>query len=133
MYVDPVPTSTAGIERQTPEKDLHAVPTPRAAGLGSVPKVEIVRIKNVPAPFLIPEHVVNVQLDTPADNILIYQVVDKQSGALVLQVPSAEVLSGIHQSQELLQRIASRGKASTSDVASAPVVKGQEKNNGSKL
>jgi hypothetical protein len=95
--------------------------------------VEIARTQNTPAPFLIPEHEVKVQVDTPADDILIYQVLDKQSGSLVLQVPSAEVLSGIHQSQELLQRIASRGRAATADPASAVVVNREGKNNGSKL
>jgi hypothetical protein len=133
MNVDPVPPSVAGIGRQTPENKQHAVPAPRSAVSGNVAKLEIARTQNIPAPFLIPEHEVNVQVDTPADDILIYRVLDKQSGSLVLQVPSAEVLSGIHQSQELLQRIASRGKVSTSDAASAPVVKEEGKNNGSKL
>ena len=133
MNVDPVPTSVAGIGRQTPENKQHGVPAPRSAVSGNVPKVEIVRPQNIPAPFLIPEHEVKVQVDTPADDILVYQVLDKQSGSLVLQVPSAEVLSGIHQSQELLQRIASRGKASPESAASAAVVNGEGKNNGSKF
>jgi hypothetical protein len=98
-----------------------------------VQKAEIARTQNSPAPSLIPEHEVKVQWDTPEDHIMVYQVVDKQSGALVLQVPSAEVLSGMHQSQELLQRIASRRKASASDAALAAVVKGEGNNNGSKL
>jgi hypothetical protein len=63
---------------------------------------------------------------------MISQVLDKESGALVLQVPSAEVLRGIHQTQELLHRIATRGKVSTSGAASAPVVKVEENNNGNK-
>jgi hypothetical protein len=64
---------------------------------------------------------------------MIYQILDKKSGALVLQVPSAEQLRGVHETQELLRRIAARGKVSTSDEASAPVVKGEGNNNGSKL
>jgi hypothetical protein len=66
-----------------------------------------------------------VQLDMPQDSIIVYKVLDKESGTLVLQIPSAEQLRGIHQTQELLQRIAARGKASTSDEVSAPVVKGR--------
>lgn len=131
MNVDPVQASSAGIEHQTPEKKVHVAPPPPSAASGNTPKAEIARTENSPVPLLIPEHEVKVQPDTLANDIMIYQVLDKQSGALVLQVPSAEVLSGIHQTQELLQRIASRGKVSTSDAAA--VVKGEEKNNGSKL
>lgn len=128
MNVGPVQTSSAGIERQTPEKKLPpALPKPSAVSANG-PKPEIVQTQNSPAPLLIPEHEVKVQWDTPADHIMVYQVLDKQSGALVLQVPSAEVLSGMHQTQELLQRIASRGAS-----ASATTVKEGEKNHGNKL
>jgi hypothetical protein len=133
MSVNPVPNSTAGIERQTPESKLQAVPVPRSAVSGNSPKAEIARPQNVPAPSLFPEHEVKVQLDTLGADVVVYRVLDKQSGDLVLQVPSAEQLRGIQQSQELLQRIAARGRVSTSDAASAPVVKPEEKNNGSKF
>ncbi len=65
--------------------------------------------------------------------IIVYQVLDKQSGALVLQGPSAEQLRGIHQTQELLQQIAARGKDPPSDAAPAPVVKEEGRNNGNKF
>jgi hypothetical protein len=133
MNVDPVPTSAAGIERQTPEKRQQAVPSQRSAVSENVPKAEIARIQNSPVTSLFPEHEVKVQLDTLGADVVVYQILDKQSGDLVLQVPSAEQLRGIHQSQELLQQIAARGKVSTSDAASAPVVKGEGNNNGSKL
>ena len=133
MNVDPVPTSAAGIERQTPERKLQAVPLPKSAVLGNAPNPEIAGTQNSPLSSLFPEHEVKVQLDTQGDDIVVYRVLDKQSGDLVLQVPSAEQLRGIHQSQELLQRIASRGKISTSAVAAAPVVKGEGTNHGSKL
>src|SRR5258708_13076001 len=110
MNVDPVKTSSPGIERQTPENKVHVAPPPLSAASGSAPKVEIARTQNNPVPLLIPEHEVKVQLDTPEDDIVVYQVLDKQSGALVLQVPSAEQLRRIHQTHELLQQIASRGK-----------------------
>lgn len=133
MNIDPVHGSSAGIERQTPDNKLHLVLLPRSADSGNSPKTEIARPENSPIPSLIPEHEVKVQLDTPSDDILVYQVLDKKSGDLVLQVPSAEVLSGIHRSQELLLQIASRGKVLISDSASAAVLKGEGQNNGSKL
>jgi hypothetical protein len=133
MSVNPVPNSTAGIERQTPERKLQAVPIPRSAVSGNSPKAEIVRPQNTPAPSLFPEHEVKVQLDTLGADVVVYRVLDKQSGDLVLQVPSAEQLRGIHQSQELLQLISARGKVSTSDGVSAPVVNQEENNRGSKL
>lgn len=111
MNVSPLPTSTAGIERQTPQRKLQAVPSPRSAVSETVPKAEIARTQNTPAPSLFPEHEVKVQLDTLGADIVVYQVLDKQSGDLVLQVPSAEQLRGIHQSQELLPQIAARGKS----------------------
>lgn len=116
MNVDPVPTSLAGIERQTSERRQHTVPSPRTATSENVPKAEISRIQNSPAPSVFPEHEVKVQLDTPTDGVVVYRVLDKQSGDLVLQVPSAEQLNSMHQSQELLQRIASRGRVPTSTV-----------------
>src|SRR5579863_7541860 len=133
MNVDPVPTNAAGIERQTLEKTPQVVPPSRTAVSENVPKAEIAKTQNIPSPSLFPEHEVKVQLDTQGDDIVVYRVLDKQSGDLVLQLPSAEQLRGIHQSQELLQRIASRGKILTSAVASAPVVKGEGTNHGSKL
>ena len=64
----------------------------------------------LPLQPLIPEYEVKVQLDMPEDSIIVYKVLEKESGAVVLQIPSAEQLRGIHQTQELLQRIAARGK-----------------------
>lgn len=130
MNLDPVPHSAAGIERPTPEKQ-HAVPSPRVVVSENVPKTEISKIQNSPVPSLFPEHEVKVQLDTTGEDVVVYRVLDKQSGDLVLQVPSEAQLRGIHQSQELLQRIAARGKVSASSPAS--VVTGEEKNNGNKL
>jgi hypothetical protein len=127
MNLGPVQSSSPGIERQTPEKKVPGAPSTSSAVSGNGPKLKIVRTQNSPEPLLVPEHEVKVQWDSPADHIMVYKVLDKQSGALVLQVPSAEVLSGMHQTQELLQQIASRGKAS------AATVKEEEKNHGSKL
>ena len=131
MSVDPVQATSPGIERQTPEKKVHAALRPPSAASGNAPKAETAMTQSVSAPLVFPEHEVNVQLDTPTDGILVYRVLDKQSGDLVLQVPSAEQLRGIHQSQELLQRIAARGIAATLDAALAGT--GEGNNNGNKL
>ena len=133
MGVGPVQPGSAGIERPTPEKKVRAAVHPATTEPGKTPKAEIASTQNSPSQILFPEHEVKVQEDTPADHILIYQVLDKETGALVLQVPSSEVLNDVHRSQELLQRIVARGKASASDAAAAPAVKGEEKINGSKL
>jgi hypothetical protein len=132
MSVDPVQATSAGVERQTPEIKVHAAPPPLSAASGNAPKAETATTQSGAATLLIPEHEFKVQLDSATDNIMVYQVLDTKSGALVFQVPSAEVLSGIHQSQELLQQIASRGNAAT-DEATAASVKGEGKNHGSKL
>jgi len=147
MSVDLVQADSAGVgqqlgqraeqqvEHQTPENKLHVAASSQSTASGNAPDAEIATTQSGAVPLLNVEHEVKVQLDSPADDIIVYQVLDTKSGALVLQVPSAEVLSGIHQTQELLQRIASRGKASTStsDEAPAPVVTGEEKNHGNKL
>ena len=138
MRVDPVYASTARIERPTPEKKQHAVPNARNADLGNKSsgnnsKVEIARPGNISVPLAIPEHEVKVIIDTPGNDTLVYQVLDKQSGDVVLQVPSAEKLRGIHESQELLQRIAARAAAPTSGEVSGPVAKVERTTNGNKL
>jgi hypothetical protein len=138
MSVNPVHASTAEIERPSPERKPHAGPNPRNAdsankSLGTNNKVEIVKPRNIPAPLAIPEHEVKVILDTPRNNTLVYQVLDKQSGDVVLQVPSAEQLRGIHESQELLQRIAARARVSIADDTAAPAVKSKGSKNGNQL
>jgi hypothetical protein len=133
MSVDPVHASSAGVERPTPEKKPLVAPPPPRAASGNTPKTETVSKQSTPVPLLIPEHEVKVQLDTAADGIVIYQVLDKQSGNLVLQVPSAEQLRGIHQTQELLQRISARGTPPPAEDGSAPVAREEGKNYGNKL
>lgn len=52
-----------------------------------------------------PEDEVQVQFDkTMNDNILIYQFLDKQSGDVVMQLPSTQVLSIVHEIQAELQK-----------------------------
>lgn len=108
------------------------MPPTRSIDPDSTVKVEISKPKYVPPPLAIPEHEVKIVLDTRDRNTLVYQVLDKQSGDVVLQVPPADQLRGIHESQELLQRIAARGKAAAASQDTAP--KGKEGNdNGNKL
>lgn len=38
MNVDPVQASSAGIERQAPEKKVHVAPRPPSAASGNTPK-----------------------------------------------------------------------------------------------
>jgi hypothetical protein len=133
MNVGPAQNSSPGVDRQTPEKKAPAAPSNSIAVSENGPKVETAKTQNSPVPSLIPEHEVKVQWDTPADQIMVYRVLDKQSGDLVLQVPSAEVLSGMHQTQELLQRIAARGKIPAANASSDGTVKAEEKNHGNKL
>ncbi len=133
MSVDPVQGSSTGIERQTPQTKVHVAPPPPSAVSGNIPKTEIAKGQNTSVPALFPEHEVKVQLDTAEDDIVIYQILDKQSGNLVLQVPSAAELRGIHQTQELLQQVAARGKAASLDGASVPDVTREGNRNGSKF
>ena len=138
MRVDPVYASTAGIERPTPEEKQHAEPNPRRAdqankSSGNNSKLEIAKPRNISAPLAIPEHEVKVIIDAPGHDTLVYQVLDKQTGDVVLQVPSAEQLRGIHESQDLLQRITARAAAPTSGEVSAPVAKVERTTNGNKL
>ena len=111
MNVDPVQATSAEVERQTPEKKVYVAPSLRGTASGNAPKAEIAETQYTPAPSVIPEHEVKLQLDTSSD-IVVYQLLDKQSSALVLQVPSAQQIRDIQQTQELLQRIAARGKVS---------------------
>jgi hypothetical protein len=136
MSIVPVQVSSPGVEHQTRENNKVRTPAPElSAGSGSGPKAEIHKTQISAIPPLIPEHEVKVQWDSPADHTMVYRILDKQSGALVLQVPSAEVLSGMHQTQELLERIASRGKTSTGTAPASATVKekAQEKDHGNKL
>jgi hypothetical protein len=111
MNVDPVQVSSAGIERQTREEKVEVALRPRSAVSGNAPTPEIAETQSTPAPSVIPEHEVKLQLNTSSD-IVVYQVLEKPSGALVLQVPSAQQIRNIQQTRELLQRIAARGERS---------------------
>lgn len=133
MSIDPVPASSTGIELQNPEKKVHAASPPQSAISENAPPGRNGAVQTDSLELLFPEHEVKVQLVTSANDAIVYQVFDKQSGALVLQVPSAAHIRGIQQSQELLQRIASRGRVPPSEAAPLPIAKGEANNNGNKL
>jgi hypothetical protein len=114
MEIGALQAISLGIERPATEQQGHSL-TPVALGTG--PKGEGVKKQSGPIPPLIPEHEVEVQWDKPTDQILIYRIVDKGSGALVLQVPSVEVLSSMHQTREILQKAVSRKAAAVAAVA----------------
>jgi hypothetical protein len=122
MNVDPVQAFSAGIERQTPEKKAYIAPAQQRSASGNAPKAEVAKTENESTPPLIPEHEVKVQLDTSANDVMVYQVLNKKSGSLVLQVPSAEEIRHIQETQELLRRAERR----TSGATAPPVVKGEE-------
>jgi hypothetical protein len=138
MSVDPVHSSSPVIEHTTPQKKQPTALAPRSADSGNRPlasasKVEISKPQSLPVPQLIPEHEVKIVLDSPDNNTLVYQVLDKQSGDVVLQVPSAAQLRGVHDTQELLQRIEARGKTPAANETSAPVTPGEGTTNGNQL
>ena len=63
-----------------------------------------------------PENEVKVQVDKTAnDNILIYQFLDKQSGDVVMQLPSTQVLSIVHEIQAELQKSFAEQSAGQAD------------------
>jgi hypothetical protein len=122
MNVDPVQAFSAGIERQTPEKKVYIAPAQHRSASGNAPKAEVAKTENESTPPLIPEHEVKVQLDTSANDVMVYQVLNKKSGSLVLQVPSAKEIRNIQETQELLRRAERR----TSGATAPPVAKGEE-------
>lgn len=90
----PVPDASAG---QTPSPAVEKTQTER-------PQPAQVSAQSAPLPQF-PEDEVKVQFDkTMNDNVLIYQFLDKQSGDVVRQIPSTQVLSIVHEIQAELQK-----------------------------
>src|ERR1039458_3982479 len=70
-------------EHEVPPEDMvRAAPVPPSAASGNTPKAEIVKPQIAPIQPLIPEHEVQLQLDTAAGDVIVYRVLDKQSGSL---------------------------------------------------
>jgi len=120
MSVDPVQGSSSVIEQPVPDRKQHAASPPKNTDSDATVKVEISQEGATPPPLAIPEHEVKVVLDTRYNNTLVYQILDKQSGDVVLQLPPAEQLRGLQESQELLQRIAARGRSASGGSSFPP-------------
>jgi len=137
MSVGPVRPGSVGPEPPSPDKKVPLPANSASAVAEKTANVETASAQNSPIVPLFPEHEVKVQDDSSTDNVLVYRTVDKKSGDLVVQVPSAEVLKELQENQELVKQLASREKAATR--AAAPVaapgadLKGEGKINGSKL
>lgn len=111
MNVGPVPHSPSVVDAH--ESGIEVRPAqPRGSTLGNSPFREVVKPPdNAPIPPTVQDEV-KLQWDS-SDQVRIYQFVNQQSGALILQVPSEEVLNvdrGIQESlqNESLQREALR-------------------------
>ncbi len=67
---------------------------------GTLPKQNETAVKNLPSPAELPQDEVQVQRDSQNRDEVVIKYLDKATGDLILQVPSAEVLSvarGIYQ------------------------------------
>jgi uncharacterized FlaG/YvyC family protein len=67
---------------------------------GTLPKQKEAGVKNLPSPAELPQDEVQVQRDSQNRDEVVIKYLDKTTGDLILQVPSAEVLSvarGIYQ------------------------------------
>jgi hypothetical protein len=85
---------------QTATHEDEAAPTLAQPGTGTQPKQEDPAVKNLPFPSELPRDEVQVQRDAQIRDEVVIKYLDTASGDLILQVPSAEVLSvnrGIYQ------------------------------------
>jgi hypothetical protein len=93
MSVGPVQPPGSTIDRNPGEKLRAAPPRPVSENR---PAPETAKLKSGPPVPSIPEDEVEVQWDNQIKDEMIYQFRDGRSGALVLQVPSEEVLNVAH-------------------------------------
>jgi hypothetical protein len=107
MTIGPVGSSPPFPEPPSPETQVRSDQARPRSRTESVPAQENAKPKNTTPVPAIPEDEVKVQWDTPmSDYIVIYQFLNQQSGSLILQEPSEQMLSVIHQIQELLRSTA---------------------------
>jgi len=86
-------------------------------GTGTQPKQEDPAVKNLPFPAELPRDEVQVQRDAQIRDEVVIKYLDTASGDLILQIPSAEVLSvnrGIY--QEFQQQAKAREDAGAADA-----------------
>ena len=104
MNLHPVQAMPARFARHAPENKAYIAPAQQRSALGNAPKTEFTKAENDSAPPRNPEREVKVQLDTAVDHTLVYQVLDKQAGSLVMQAPSAEEIRNIQESMNCCDR-----------------------------
>ncbi|MFZ1158399.1 MAG: hypothetical protein WAO10_11495 [Candidatus Sulfotelmatobacter sp.] len=94
---------------------------------GTLPKQKELGVKNLSSPAQLPQDEVQVQRDSQIKDEVIIKYLNTATGDLILQVPSAEVLSvdrGIY--QEFQQQAKVRENAGTAPVADRPSTEGEE-------
>jgi uncharacterized FlaG/YvyC family protein len=107
MNVGPAQFSSGAIDLHEPVRQVRAS-QPQRASLANEPVKAVSKPQDAVSVPSLPQDEVKVKWDTSA-HLMVYQFVNQQSGALVLQVPSREVLNltrGIHESlqEETLQK-----------------------------
>ncbi len=102
MSIGPVGSSVPASGPQSLELNVRATPRPSPTSESEPSREESAQKNTAPVPS-VPQDEVRVQQDTPADYIMIYQFVNQQSGSLILQMPDEQVLSIVHEIQQMLQ------------------------------
>ncbi len=116
MSIGPVGNPLPPPEVQTAERTSWHDPGPNSPSENG-PSRESIAVKHAAPVPSVPQDEVKVQWDTPmADYIEIYQFVN-QSGSLILQEPNQQMLSLIHDIQQMLQDTEQQAAA----TSSAPV------------
>lgn len=101
MSIGPVSSAPAP-EPQSPARPVRPAPT-TSSNSEAQPKRETPPPENAVLVPLAVQDEVRVQWDTPTDYIEIYRFVNPESGGLVLQEPSQQMLNLIHEIQQVLQ------------------------------
>jgi hypothetical protein len=103
---------------QTPTSEREAAGKVAPPETGTPPKQDLPGVKNVPSPPELPQDEVQVQRDSQNRDEVVIKYLDKASGDLILQIPSAEVLSVAHGIyQEFGQQAKVQESAGTATVA----------------
>jgi uncharacterized FlaG/YvyC family protein len=113
--------SPAAERSQTIVNQLEAVGKVAQPGTGSLPKQEAPGTKDVSSPLEVPQDEVQLQRDPQIRDEVVIKYLDKATRDLILQIPSAEVLSvdrGIYQEFQ--------AQAKVRESAGAAVDKGEE-------
>jgi hypothetical protein len=102
MNVGPIQRSPVETDVHNPARQVRISP-PHDSSSGNDPVREVPTTQKSPPVPAIVEDDVKVQWDASV-HLRIYQFVNQQSGALVLQVPSEQVLNVTHEIQDALNQ-----------------------------